>query len=937
MKLAKSILATQQSNNPVGKRLVRPALRTHEGRIFYQKILFSAIACLMSGAVFAAPQSGQVVEGVSTISTPDANTTVITQSTDKSIINWQSFSIGADEFVQFVQPDTHSVSLNQIIGGNPSSILGSLSANGQVYLVNPNGIYFGQGVQVDVSGITASVLGINNNDFMNGEYVFTKDTNVPFATVVNEGAITAQNNGYVVLFGDYIQNTGVIQAQMGKVVLASGSKVTIDISGNNLVSVVVNEAAVSQLTGVSNSGGIHADGGRVIMTAKVAGDLVSSAVNNTGLIQAHSVADHDGAIFLTALGGDINNSGGLDASAKAESNVDGGGVLAYSDKNITLSSGAQVKANGDGIGSGGVVRVIAEDQFDFMSSSKISVEGADQKGGFIEISGHGGLSVQGDVELGSGGSLLIDPADLNIIAGSAVPTSAATSSSVGSGFVQGVLNDGSDVSLIASNSITADTGVSISATDTGAGDLSILIGTVSDSGGDLGGEGVGDSAQCDSAGFCVPDTDNGNSLFTPGANGSINLGHVTFNLAGGLNVAGGTSSGDVDLGGIFSATSGVSITAARDIGISGINAPGYISIAADSDSSGSGNVLVGGVSISTLGDLAISGANISNIGTVISASNLTFNATNDITINGAVLATTNAASYTANGDIIESGSYITADGNIAYSAANISMTGSLIASEAGLSLMAAGNISASGAALTGAGMYMSAGNNLDLKTSPMTIGAGTVSGVSGDAELLSVLSAAGVALPALTDPNGKFVAGGTLEMGSVALSGSKSYLWFNADSVTMGTVTAPNESTLLVQYSPFTTTNTIGLGDAQDTNYGHAAHISGIPATTIAIGGSQQTGNIIVGTNEALDVGSKNLIFVSPTGNITGEDNVITTGIVASHSFGAVLESTITITSLLADTDVDDDENKVGEEGEDVQNDKLADGKTNESGMCTAV
>jgi filamentous hemagglutinin family protein len=935
MKLAKSILATQQSNNPVGKRLVRPALRTHEGRIFYQKILFSAIACLMSGAVFAAPQSGQVVEGVSTISTPDANTTVITQSTDKSIINWQSFSIGADEFVQFVQPDTHSVSLNQIIGGNPSSILGSLSANGQVYLVNPNGIYFGQGVQVDVSGITASVLGINNNDFMNGEYVFTKDTNVPFATVVNEGAITAQNNGYVVLFGDYIQNTGVIQAQMGKVVLASGSKVTIDISGNNLVSVVVNEAAVSQLTGVSNSGGIHADGGRVIMTAKVAGDLVSSAVNNTGLIQAHSVADHDGAIFLTALGGDINNSGGLDASAKAESNVDGGGVLAYSDKNITLSSGAEVKANGDGIGSGGVVRVIAEDQFDFMSSSKISVEGADQKGGFIEISGHGGLSVQGDVELGSGGSLLIDPADLNIIAGSAVPTSAATSSSVGSGFVQGVLNDGSDVSLIASNSITADTGVSISATDTGAGDLSILIGTVYTSGGDLGGD-AGLSAQCDSHGFCVPG--NGNSLFTPGANGSINLGHVSFNLAGGLNVAGGTSSGDVNVGSITinSATSGVSITAARDIGISGIDAPGYISIAADSDSNGSGNVLVGGVLIDTLGDLAISGANISNTGTIISASNLTFNATNDITINGAVLATTNAASYTANGDIIESGSYITADGNIAYSAANISMTGSSITSEAGLLLMAAGNISASGAALTGAGMYMSAGNNL--ATGSMTIGAGTVGGVSGDAELLSVLSAAGVALPALTDPNGKFVAGGTLEMGPVTtLSGSKSYLWFNADSVTMGTVIAPNESTLLVQYSPFTTTNTIGLGDAQDTNYSHAAHISGIPATTIAIGGSQQTGNIIVGTNEALDVGSKNLIFVSPTGNITGEDNVITTGIVASHSFGAVLESTITITSLLADTDVDDDENKVGEEGEDVQNDKLADGKTNESGMCTAV
>ncbi len=114
--------------------------RTADGRIIKYRQLISAIACLLPATVLAGPKNGQVVAGEAVISTPDANTTVIRQSTDKSVINWQSFSIGSQEYVKFVQPDRSSISLNRVIGGNPSSILGNLSANGQVYLVNPNGI-----------------------------------------------------------------------------------------------------------------------------------------------------------------------------------------------------------------------------------------------------------------------------------------------------------------------------------------------------------------------------------------------------------------------------------------------------------------------------------------------------------------------------------------------------------------------------------------------------------------------------------------------------------------------------------------------------------------------------------------------------------------------------------------------------------------------------
>jgi len=413
--------------------------RAPDGRAIRPRLLISAIACLLPAATLAGPKDGQVVAGQSSISTPDANTTIIRQSTDKSIINWQSFSIGTKEYVKFVQPERSSISLNRVIGGNPSSILGNLSANGQVYLVNPNGIYFGQGAQVDVSAIVASVLDISNTDFMSGKFVFQGSAEENLGKIINDGIINARNEGYVVLMGDYSENNGVIQAHMGKVVLASGSRVTMDISGNSLISVAVDEAAVSDLAGVKNTGEIYADGGRVIMTAKVADGLISNAVNNEGLVRANSIVEHNGAIFLTAIGGDITNSGTLDASAAAGSNVDGGGVLVYSDRDITLSSGAAIHARGDGDGAGGVVRVIAEEVLDHQQGAGISVAGGPHQGGFVEVSGHEGIKLRGEVDVGSGGTLLIDPSTFTITNSASGPFRFGESTGVGRLFLENKL------------------------------------------------------------------------------------------------------------------------------------------------------------------------------------------------------------------------------------------------------------------------------------------------------------------------------------------------------------------------------------------------------------------------------------------------------------------------------------------------------------------
>ena len=123
----------------------------------------SSAWALPTGGVVSAGSAG-IVEG--------AGKMTVNQSSPNAAINWQSFSIGQAEAVRFVQPGTSSVALNRVLGADPSSILGSLSANGKVFLVNPNGILFGQGAQVNVAGLIASTLNISDGDFMSGKHQF---------------------------------------------------------------------------------------------------------------------------------------------------------------------------------------------------------------------------------------------------------------------------------------------------------------------------------------------------------------------------------------------------------------------------------------------------------------------------------------------------------------------------------------------------------------------------------------------------------------------------------------------------------------------------------------------------------------------------------------------------------------------------------------------
>jgi len=284
--------------------------------------------------VMALPSGGAVSAGTATISGSPGNLT-ITQTSQRASINWQSFSIGQAEAVRFVQPDSSSVALNRVLGPDASSILGSLSANGKVFLVNPNGILFGAGSQVNVGGLVASTRNITDGDFMAGNYRFAGNSG---ARILNQGTIHA-DGGYVALLGADISNEGVISARLGSVTLAAGNAMTLDVAGDSLLSVVVNEGAVDTL--VSNGGMIRADGGNVLLTARSAGNLLQSAVNNTGVIQAQTIVERNGTIMLMGdmQHGTVNAGGTLDASAPNGGN---GGFIETSAASVKITGSARV-------------------------------------------------------------------------------------------------------------------------------------------------------------------------------------------------------------------------------------------------------------------------------------------------------------------------------------------------------------------------------------------------------------------------------------------------------------------------------------------------------------------------------------------------------------------------------------------------------------------
>jgi filamentous hemagglutinin family protein len=302
-------------------------------------LLISITMAIMPGLTYALPEGGS---GDGYIEVNGQRMDIRTLS-DRAIFEWLRFCIENGETVHFYLPSSSSAVLNRVLGGDLSYIFGTLSSNGHVFLINPNGILFGPNSRVDTAGLVASTLDISNEDFLAGRYIFSGRG----GSVVNQGYISAPG-GYVALLGSHVENTGLIEANLGTVALASGEKITLNLDPQGFISVVVDEATTQNLgqneDAVKNSGTIKAEGGKVILTASALNGVFDRAVNNEGIIEAQSLANKKGEVYLTAAGTDslVSNTGTIDVSAKEE--LADGGFVELSADNIDFAGGI-IKTN----------------------------------------------------------------------------------------------------------------------------------------------------------------------------------------------------------------------------------------------------------------------------------------------------------------------------------------------------------------------------------------------------------------------------------------------------------------------------------------------------------------------------------------------------------------------------------------------------------------
>ena len=336
---------------------------------------------LSPGMSNAEPTGGVVTTGSALISrtgTAVATVTNIKQNNTGLLgLEWSTFNIGRNETVNFIQPSEASVAFNRILDSQGSQILGKINAIGHVWLVNPNGLFFGKDAQVNVGGLVASAL---NTATPQGFGIFSQRLNGnSLASVENQGLINAgftnpawtgpKAGGFVGLIGHSVKNSGGISTgEGGTVALAAGSDVNLQFAGNSLISVSVNQ---NQWNAMAVNGGLmQADGGKVILTAGAANSALASVVNNTGVMQAKSSAMFGGRIVLSsaAKDGQLNLSGELNAAGL--NGADGGNITTQA--SVIRVSGGTVVDTSSAAGSWGKWSLVQKNTAQSTSDANLS-------------------------------------------------------------------------------------------------------------------------------------------------------------------------------------------------------------------------------------------------------------------------------------------------------------------------------------------------------------------------------------------------------------------------------------------------------------------------------------------------------------------------------------------------------------------------------------
>ena len=422
----------------------------------------------------ALPTGGAVSAGAAAISSVGAAMT-IQQSSQRAAINWQSFNIGKDASVTVQQPNSTSVLLNRIGGDSPSQILGRMSANGQIVLVNPYGMTFGKDGSVSAAGFTASTLGISDADFMAGNMKFSR--NGATGSIVNQGRLAAAPGGYVALLGASVSNEGTITTPQGATHLVAAETVKMPITETGRIKFELTPSAINAAVANQLGGAIVAEGGQVFLQASAANGAIASVMHSGGIDTSGAQA---GNVTLLAEGGNIKVDGRITANS-SQANQTGGRIVIGRDED----TGALAK------------------------NTDVSGATLESQRGFIETSGK---YLQFDNTLVKADQWLLDPYDITIGAteASTINTNLNTGTSVtlttstdlngtGNNAAGGNItvnsainrnNNGASLTLTADNNIVLNADVSSSngamaVTLNAAGISSTSAGTINTNGGVL--------------------------------------------------------------------------------------------------------------------------------------------------------------------------------------------------------------------------------------------------------------------------------------------------------------------------------------------------------------------------------------------------------------------------------------------------------------------
>ncbi|HEU4460341.1 MAG TPA: MBG domain-containing protein [Methylibium sp.] len=682
------------------------------------------------------PAQGTVAAGQAGWQTDAPGRMTVQQHSQRAVIDWQAFSVGAGAQLDFRQPNAQAAVLNRVSGAAGSEIAGRITANGQFFLVNPNGIQLTPTGAIQAPGIVLSTLDLRNDDFMAGGALHFEARGAA-AAVTNHGVIAAAGGGFAALIGGRIANDGRIEVPLGRVALGAGQRATLDLNGNGLLQVALPGGTADDSRALIDvAGRISADGGRIEIAAATARDALRHAVNLPGELQARSVGGRSGDIVLAAGdGGSLSIGGRLDASGHGAG--ERGGAITATGARIELAGarldasgaagGGRVRIGGDREGAGTLVHaqrlaVDAATRIDADASvdghggdlvlwsdehtafaGTLSARGAGAgRGGEAEVSSRGLLAYDGHTDLraasaapGSTGTLLLDPRNVTI----------STGANTGAGFTAAADNTVINTTTLATALATANVTVSTGNTGTQAGNITVAN-PVTWSG--------GTTLTLQAAGSI-----NSNAALTASAGGGVTMNAgQNISIANGAHITGGggavmnialNATGTVSVGAATLATGGGSLVATGTAAGNGIG----VRLNGSTLNVGSGTGTITGVSPSGYGisldstvALSASGAgSIGLAGTLTTSSGATLSSglqiNGSLTTAGSVNGSGTGVGGSGHGLVLRSGAALTSSGAL-------SLQGSAVGTRIGVSFIGNNAVTANSGSLAIAGSSVNA-------------------------------------------------------------------------------------------------------------------------------------------------------------------------------------------------------------------------------------